>query len=120
MLNLENAAQAAVLAEPCLKFASLVTTPVGRMCDGDPTGNREARRLVNEVRDWAKQFDAPDAKALVSAMDDMERLLICVWTEIAEATLYGLGQLPRRKPESAAEMRANAMSYLMRWNQGGY
>lgn len=121
MLNLENAAQAAVLAEPCLKFASLVTTPVGRMCDGDPTGNREARRLVNEVRDWAKQFDAPDAKALVSAMDDMERLLICVWTEIAEATLcMDLANSPRRKPESAAEMRANAMSYLMRWNQGGY
>lgn len=115
-----NAAQVAVMAEPCQKFAPLVTTPVGKRWEGATLTNREARRLVNEVRDWAHQFDAPDARALVSAMDDMESLLIRVWTEISEAVLcLDLANSPSRTPESAAEMRANAVRYLMRWNQGG-
>ena len=120
MLNLENAAQVAVMAEPCPKLAPLVTTPVSKSWGDSPMTNREARRLVNEVRGWAQQFDAPDAKALVSAMDDMDRLLRVVWTEISEAALcMDLANSPHRPPERAAEMRANAMSYLMRWNQGG-
>ena len=105
---------------PAAQNAPLVTTPVGKSWDGDSLTNREARRLVNEVRGWAQQFDAADAKALVSAMDDMERLLIRAWTEISEAALcLDLANSPHRPPERAAEMRANAMSYLMRWNQGG-
>ncbi|MDR3005233.1 MAG: hypothetical protein LBV14_13485 [Acidovorax sp.] len=81
--------------------------------------NREARRLVNEVRGWAGQFNAPDALALVSAMDDMERLFIRAWTEISEALLcLDLADSPYRTPEKAAEMRANAVGYLRRWNAG--
>lgn len=106
--------------QPAVQNAPLVTTPVSENFGDGPMTNREARRLVNEVRDWAQQFDAADAKALVSAMDDMERLLRVVWTEISEAALcLDLANSPHRPPERAAEMRANAMSYLMRWNQGG-
>ena len=120
MTTLKNAAQVAVMAEPCQKFSPLVTTPVGRSWEGDVVTNREARRLVNEVRSWAEQFNASDALALVSAMDDMESLLIRVWTEISEAALcLDLANSPHRSPERAAELRANAMRYLMRWNQGG-
>lgn len=120
MTTKNNAARVAVQAEPCSKFAPLVTSPVGKSWEGHPLTNREARRLVNEVRSWAGQFNAPDALALVSAMDDMERLLVRAWTEISEAVLcLDLANSPNRTPERAAEMRANAMSYLMRWNQGG-
>lgn len=114
-----NAAQVAVQAEPCPKFAPLVTTRVGKSWEGDPVTNCEARRLVNEVRNWARQFNAPDALALVSAMDDMEHLFIRAWTEISEALLcLDLADSPRRTPERAAEMRANAVAYLRRWNTG--
>ena len=110
----------ALSTKPVQQYAPLFTTPVGKSCEGAPLTNREARRLVNEVRGWAGQFNAPDALALVSAMDDMERLLIRAWTEISEAALcLDLANSPHRTPEKAAEMRANAMSYLMRWNQGG-
>lgn len=120
MTTHKNAAREAVVAEPCQKFTPLFTTPVGRSWEGDVLTNREARRLVNEVRSWAEQFNAPDAKALVSAMDDMESLWIRVWTEISEALLcLDLADSPSRTPERAAEMRANAMRYLLRWNQGG-
>lgn len=114
-----NAARVAVQAEPCQKFAPLVTTPVGKTWKGAPNTNHEARRLVNEVRAWANQFDAADAKALAASMDDMERLLVRVWTEISESLLcLSLADSPHRTPESAAEMRANAASYLRRWNTG--
>ncbi|WP_370679398.1 hypothetical protein [Comamonas sp. GB3 AK4-5] len=107
-------------AAPCPKFAPLVTTPVGKSWEGDPVTNREARRLVNEVRAWDQQFNAPDALALVSAMDDMEHLFIRAWIEISEAVLcLDLANSPHRTPEKAAELRANAIGYLMRWNQGG-
>lgn len=119
MTTPNNAAQVAVQAEPCPKFAPLVTTPVGKSWEGDTLSNREARRLVNEVRGWAGQFNAPDALALVSAMDDMERLFIRAWTEISEALLcLDLADSPYRTPEKAAEMRANAVGYLRRWNAG--
>ncbi len=112
-----NAAPVAVQAEPCRKFAPLVTTPVGKSWEGAPNTNREARRLVNEVRAWAHQFDAPDAQALAAAMDDMERLLVRAWSEISESLLcLSLADSPHRTPESAAQMRANAVSYLRRWN----
>lgn len=114
-----NAARVAVQAEPCQKFAPLVTTPVGKTWEGAPNTNREARRLVNEVRAWANQFDAPDAKALAASMDDMERLFVRVWTEISESLLcLSLADSPHGTPERAAEMRANAVSYLRRWNTG--
>jgi hypothetical protein len=116
----ESSLQLQVLHEPNPRTFPLATTPVGKSWEGDPLTNREARRLVNEVRSWAQQFNAPDALALVSAMDDMERLFIRAWTEISEAILcLDLANSPSRTPESAAEMRANAMSYLMRWNTGG-
>jgi len=115
-----NAARVAVMAEPCPKFAPLITTPIGKSWEGDPLTNREARRLVNEVRTWARQFNAPDALALVDAMDGMERLLLRVWTEIDESLLcLSLADSPRRTPENAAQMRANAVGYLRRWNTGG-
>ena len=115
-----NAAQMAVMAEPCQKIAPLTTTPVGKSWEGAPNTNREARRLVNEVRSWARQFNAADALALVDAMDDMERLLVRVWTEIDESLLcLSLAESAHRTPERAAEMRANAVSYLRRWNSGG-
>lgn len=119
MTTPHNAAQVVVQAKPCPKFAPLVTTPVGKSWEGDPVTNREARRLVNELRTWARQFNAPDALALVSAMDDMEHLFIRAWTEISEALLcLDLADSPHRTPESAAEMRANAVAYLRRWNDG--
>ncbi|MNF07595.1 hypothetical protein D3C80_2078120 [compost metagenome] len=72
------------------------------------------------MRSWARQFNASDALALVDAMDGMERLLLRVWTEIDESLLcLSLADSPRRTPESAAQMRANAVSYLSRWNTGG-
>lgn len=119
MTTKNNAAQVAVMAEPCQKFAPLVTTPVGKSWEGATLTNREARRLVNEVRDWARQFDAPDALALVFAMDDMERLFIRAWTEINESLLSLSLADSAKTPERAAEFRANAVSYLRRWNTGG-
>lgn len=97
-------------------YLALQTTPIGRGWElGDKLTNTEARRLVCEVRSWARQYDAPDARALVEAMDGMERLFVRVWTEIDES-LCLLDFASRAKtPERAIEQRATAMSYLHRW-----
>lgn len=115
----QTAAPVAVQAEPCQKFAPLTTTKVGKSWEGATLTNREARRLVDEVRTWARQFNAPDALALVAAMDDMERLFIRAWTEIDESLLCLSLAESAKTPERAAEFRANAVSYLCRWNTGG-
>lgn len=111
-----SAAAMAVQAQPRPEFAPLRTTPIGHSADPhSPLTNREARRLVNEIRDWARQFDAPDACALVHAMNDMERLLIRVWTEIDESMLR-LAQMPHAStPERAEQLRKDALRYLNRW-----
>ena len=111
-----NAARVAVQAEPCTKFVPLVTTTVGK---GGAATNTEARRLVNEVRNWAWQFNAPDALALVAAMNDMERLLIGVWTDIDEALcLLHMANYDSNQ-ELAAKRRGTAMEYLHRWQDRG-
>lgn len=114
-----NAARVAVMAEPCPKFAPLVTTPIGKSWEGDPLTNREARRLVNEVRTWARQFNAPDALALVDAMDGMERLLVRAWTEIDESLLRLSLVKTSTTQERSDQLRTDAMSHLSRWNNGG-
>ena len=104
-----NAAQVAVMAEPCPKLAPLVITPVVQ------TTNTEARRLVDEVRSWAGQFNAPDAKALVRAMDDMERLLVSAWTALCLLHMANRDQ----STQSADKRRATAMAYLHKWQDRG-
>lgn len=120
MTSKNNAAQVAAQAEPCQKNAVLTTTQVGG-CD-DPKASltsREARLLVGEVRNWAQQFNAPDAVALVCAMNDLERLLIRGWQEVNESLLrLNLAQTAKTQ-ERADQLRADAMSYLRRWNAGG-
>ena len=113
MTKPNNAAQVAVKAEPCQKIAPLATTPVGK-----PT-NTAARRLVDEVRNWAGQFNSPDAKALVHAMDDMELLLVSAWTEVDEA-LCLLHMASRDQcTQNAEKRRATAMEYLHKWQDRG-
>lgn len=112
-----HVATVAAAAEPRPAFFPLSTTPVGPSSDPQhPLTNREARRLVNEVRAWARQFDAADAKALVNAMDDMERLLIRVWTEIDESVLRLNLSATATTPERANSLRNEAIGYLNRWN----
>lgn len=96
-------------------IAPLVTTPVGKSWEGAPNTNREARRLVSEVRVWAQHFDAPDACALAAAMDDMERLLVRVWTVIDESVLCLSLAESSKCPDRAAELRASAIERLNRW-----
>ncbi|EXU80409.1 hypothetical protein AX13_17090 [Comamonas aquatica DA1877] len=104
-------------ADPRPAFAPLQTTPIGPSTDPHhQLTDREARRLVNEVRTWARQFDAPDAKALVSAMNDMERLLSWVWTEIDESVLRLNLSATASTPERADSLRREAIGYLCRWN----
>lgn len=120
MTSKNNAAQVAAQAEPCQKIAVLTTTQVGR-CDDSKASltSREARLLVGEVRIWAQQFNAPDAVALVCAMNDLERLLIRGWQEVNESLLrLNLAQTAKTQ-ERADQLRADAMSYLRRWNAGG-
>lgn len=112
-----NVASVAAQAEPRPNFFPLCTTPIGPSTDPNhPLTNREARRLVNEVRTWARQFDAADAQALVSAMDDMERLLVRVWTEIDESVLRLHLSATASTPERAEGLRREAVGYLSRWN----
>ena len=74
-------------AEPRPAFAPLQTTPIGPSTDPHhPLTDREARRLVNEVRTWARQFDAPDAKAPIRACPG-EGSQVPVW--ILGSSLYG-------------------------------
>lgn len=109
----KNAAQVAVQAEPCPKFVPLSTTPIER------TTNTEARRLVDEVRFWAGQFNAPDAKALVRAMGDMERLLVSAWTEVDEALCQLHMANHEQSTQNAEKRRATAMEYLHKWQDRG-
>lgn len=112
-----HVATVAAAAEPRPAFAPLQTTPIGPSTDpNNPLTDREARRLVNEVCTWARQFDAPDAKALVNAMDDMERLLSRVWTEIDESVLRLNLSAAASTPERADSLRREAIGYLCRWN----
>lgn len=114
-----NAAALVTLTEQRPKTPPpLVTTPIGKSWEGAPNTNREARRLVNEVRSWAQQFDAEDAKALVQAMDGMERLLVRVWTEVDESLLCLSLAESSNHPERAAELRTTAIGYLKRWLNG--
>ena len=134
MTTKNNAAQVAAQAEPCQKIAVLTTTQVGR-CDDSKASltSREARllvggghagtlspfALVGEVRNWAQQFNAPDAVALVCAMNDLERLLIRGWQEVNESLLrLNLAQTAKTQ-ERADQLRADTMRYLRRCNAGG-
>lgn len=118
-MNTPNAAELVTLTEQRPNTPPpLVTTPIGKSWEGDLLTNTEARRLVNEVRSWAQQFDAEDAKALVQAMDGMERLLVRVWTEIDESLLCLSSAESSNHPERAAELRARAIGYLNRWRNG--
>ena len=111
------AACTAVAAQLCPSFAPLHTTPVGSSTDpGARLTNREARQLVCEIRTWARQFDAPDASALVGAMDDMERLLVRAWTEIDESLLRLKLADASKESGRASELRNEAVGYLSRWN----
>ncbi len=59
------AARNAVAAQPRPPFAPLYTTPIDATSDPQARlSHREARQLVCEIRTWARQFNAPDAKAL--------------------------------------------------------
>lgn len=80
--------------------------------------SKKARRLVNEVRSWAQQFYAKDAKALVQAMNGMERLLVRVWTEINESVLCLSSAESSNHPERAAELRTTPIGHLKRWLYG--
>lgn len=110
MANPSRAAMAAALAQPRPEFQPLYTTPIGAGTDPYASlTDREARRLVDEVRSWASQFTAPDACALVHAMDDMERLLIRAWTEIDESLLRLRLADAAQCPERAVALRREAI-----------
>ena len=111
-----SAARNAVAAQPRPSFAPLYTTPIDATSDPQARlSHREARQLVCEIRTWARQFNAPDAKALAAAMDDMERLLLWLWTEMDESLLRLMLAESTSTPEKAAELRAVAMQFLGRW-----
>ncbi|MEQ6435760.1 hypothetical protein V8Z74_12065 [Comamonas sp. w2-DMI] len=111
-----SAARNAVAAQPRPSFAPLYTTPIDATSDPQARlSHREARQLVCEIRTWARQFNAPDAKALAAAMDDMERLLLWLWTEMDESLLRLTLADSASTPEKAAELRAVAMQFLGRW-----
>ena len=111
-----SAARNAVAAQPRPSFAPLHTTPIDATSDPQARlSHREARQLVCEIRTWARQFNAPDAKALAAAMDDMERLLLWLWTEMDESLLRLKLAESASTPEKAAELRAVAMHFLSRW-----
>lgn len=111
-----SAARNAVAAQPHPSFVPLHTTPIDSTSDPQARlTHLEARQLVCEIRTWARQFNAPDAQALAAAMDDMERLLLWLWTEMDESLLRLTLAESASTPEKAAELRAVAMQFLSRW-----
>lgn len=111
-----SAASNAVAAQPRPSFVPLHTTPIDSTSDPEARlTHREARQLVCEIRTWARQFNAPDAQALAAAMNDMERLLLWLWTEMDESLLRLTLAESASTPEKAAELRAVAMQFLSRW-----
>ena len=99
----------------------LQTTRIGETWKGEKVTNTEAMRLVKELRSWAGQFHHPEAEKLDDAIRDVEKLFVCVWTEVDEA----LGMLTRSHaisatdPETAEKYRSAALSYLHRWQDRG-
>lgn len=85
--------------------------------EGGKVTNTEARELVSKLRRWAGQFQHPEARQLDTALEDLERCFVRVWTEIDE-TLSRLS-LMKRDPDSAEEHLRIAMSYLHRWQDRG-
>lgn len=92
---------------------------IGNSWEGDKVTNTEARRLVAEVHKWASQFHHEDVKSLCAAMDDMDKALIRVSTEIDES-LSRLHLMAHQKDlQKADEHRKIAMEYLNRWQDRG-
>jgi hypothetical protein len=104
-------------AAPAASHRPLHHEPLTPNWRGGKTTNREAREVVGKLRRWARQFDHPDARNLVSALDDVEMLFVAVWTEIDES-LTRLS-LMKEDPAHAAEHLQVAMKYLHRWQDRG-
>lgn len=84
---------------------------------GGKMTNTEARRIVADLRGWARQFNHEDARNLDAALEDIEALFVCVWTEIDESLtrilLAGEDHADREKHIAVA------LSYLHRWQDRG-
>lgn len=94
-------------------------TPIGETWRGEKVTTTEASRLVREVREWAEQFDNPDAHKLVEAMKGFDRLFATVWTEIDESLVRLSLAKHCHDAEKAAEHLSIAMKYLNRWQDRG-
>ena len=99
-----------------MTFKPLTYTRVGESWNGSKVTNTEAKKLVSELRDWAAQFNHPDAVQLGYALQDIEKLFSCVWTEIDES-LTQLSVMPHSDhPEKNLGF---ALKYLNRWQDRG-
>ena len=120
--------------------ASIVTQAAVQRTDGhlafshEPLGNpgepgskltdREMDRLIGKLRAWVRQFNHPEALELKSAFDDLERLRVCVWTEIDESLLRLHSMQARMERESRLQERDReqlgvVFKYLNRWQDRG-
>ena len=99
--------------------------PLGNSLDvGAKLTDREMNRLIGKLRSWVQQFNHPEAVELKSAFDDLERLRVCVWTEIDESLLRLHSMQARMERESRLQERDReqlgvVFKYLNRWQDRG-
>lgn len=91
---------------------------------GSKLTDREMDRLIGKLRAWVTQFDHPEALELKSAFDDLERLRVCVWTEIDESLcrLHLMASRMAREGRLQEQDRDHlgaAFEYLNRWQDRG-
>jgi hypothetical protein len=84
---------------------------------GEHLTNSDARKLLQDLKAWAEQFEHQDANTLTGALDDLEMLFLFAWNEIDTS----LSRLSLIRPSSADDQEhlAVAMHYLHRWQDRG-
>ena len=109
-------------AESRLTFQHI---PMGNSWEaGTKLTDREMSRLIGKLQAWVRQFDHPEALALKSAFDDLERLRVRVWTEIDES-LHRLHWMESRMAregrlqEHDRDHLGAVFEYLHRWQDRG-
>ncbi|WP_338497612.1 hypothetical protein [Delftia tsuruhatensis] len=124
MATQKNAARVAVQAELCRitgkpDIKPLDFTRVGATWKGEPVTNTQAKLLISQLREWLLQFQAPEAFALLDAVQDFERLFAQVWTEIDESlSLLHRANLAQ-DPETTAKHLSFVAERLHRWQDRG-
>ena len=98
-------------------YIPLNVTPVGNSWEGAKSTNTEARRLVAELLSWSNQFNHSEGIKLQSALRDVEKLFIRVWTEIDESLLRLI--LAAESPKNYDVYRAQSLMMLHRWQDRG-